>query len=481
MKFFPLEAIQVLQPYEWTFKAHSSTLSMTFTERFSSNFTRPSQVSSYKFHNPPLRGTSKKPGLMDGENKKLIESGYETFISSVCEKISEEATITVHPPPEDILLPPSPISIKSELDSPNSPQLTHTELYPLTYLSSTAMITSPRDEAYTTPPSSVERVPPIESPTHYQHSSNTSFPNSVELNPRVTVNNKEAISPGTVHGKYDLIPNPTEDLARKPTRKHLLRQWATKGKERLLKSMTRGSRSKLERRSEAQVIGQARGNTSFGTGATFTGNSGQPTAITEDGDLKIGLLVRPSVHTFFTPDINKQFPVPMNIHSGGLGSLSTPFIRTPRESAKITPPKLSINTRTTSPHLWPLQVVDTGEDVQRVSCKLSPQSLKGTKMTGIHGWYRSKFSTTSSNSPVESQTGVKIDECILRGRGVERSQSVVMGEVVKSPTSTRDWAARSLIQKVRKPRVTMERVPSLSMELCRELKNCPEDISGKEN
>ena len=89
MKFFPLEAVQLVQPYEWTFQAYSPTLTNL---KLRSNLTHGSRhgVSYYKLHNPPPRGISKKPDLLYGENKRLVALGYEKFIAEVLQKIIEE-------------------------------------------------------------------------------------------------------------------------------------------------------------------------------------------------------------------------------------------------------------------------------------------------------------------------------------------------------------------------------------------------------
>lgn len=503
----------MIQPYEWAFKVFSSTLPTTLMEL---NFTNASQLLSYKPQNPPLIGTSKMAGHIPGENKKLVKAGYEKFITTVIEKIIKGAKFPIQSLPEDILLPPSSASINSESDSSNSPQWIHTALDPLEYASPTAIITSSGTEAYGISPSTTGesgRAPSMRSPTDYQHSSIASLLGAIEPDVRITITNKGTTSPRMVaHAKDDLTPRPSVDLTVKPARKHLLRdswrRWANKRKEQLLKSMTRGvSRSGLERGSgthETIVTSQSTDTTPFGASAVLTGmsaasqahqtnlrensplsifiveavkeNCNQPTGTSSDGDLdfkdNVRLLVRPSVHTFFTLGISKSSLKPKNICAESFGSPSGTSGCPSNESMNIT--------QTTSPsHIWPLQVRNHWGD-DRVSCRLPRGYLKGSTLSNIHAWYRSRFNSSTPNSPVEARIDAKTNEYILRGRGVERSQSVV-GTEVQSPTSTSDWAARNLIHKVKKSRGALQGVHSFDIELCRELKDSPGDINGKEN
>ncbi|KAF8417334.1 hypothetical protein EV426DRAFT_578218 [Tirmania nivea] len=94
MKFLPLEAVQLVQPYEWAFQPYSATLTSL---KLRSNVTPGSKrgVPHYKLHNPPPRGISRKTDLLYGENKRLVGVGYEKFVAEVLQKIIEESRFSM--------------------------------------------------------------------------------------------------------------------------------------------------------------------------------------------------------------------------------------------------------------------------------------------------------------------------------------------------------------------------------------------------
>ncbi|KAF8454709.1 hypothetical protein BGX38DRAFT_1140815 [Terfezia claveryi] len=250
MRFFPLEAVQLVQPYEWAFHPYSPTLTSL---KARSNLTPGSKhgVSHYKLHNPPVREISKKPDLLYGENKRLVGIGYEKFVAEVLQKIIEQTRFSMQRAEEVSQVHPkenTPISspTSSGWTSSSSP----TSEWSYTVASSpTKTVTevgklSPETKVATP----VGGTLPTGPPSTQLHSIAPKLDLGTETAEGIVLAKLARCGEGELIDEelqtLELVDNRIskliDGLSGKPGRKHLLKQswrWATKRKEKLFKTM----------------------------------------------------------------------------------------------------------------------------------------------------------------------------------------------------------------------------------------------------
>ncbi|RPB20313.1 hypothetical protein L211DRAFT_893608 [Terfezia boudieri ATCC MYA-4762] len=426
MRFFPLEAVQLVQPYEWAFHPYSPTLTSLKARSILTPGSKRG-VSHYKLHNPPLRGISKKPDLLYGENKRLVGIGYEKFVAEVLQKIIEEPRYSMQHAEE----------VSQVYSKENTPISSPT-------CSGWTSSSSPTSElAYTVASSPTKTVtevgklspeaPPVGGtlPTGPA----TTQVHSIAPNLDFGTETAEGIAPvklarceecelvdeelQTLELVDNRISKLIDGLSGKPGKKHLLKQswrWATKRKEKLFKTMLKrkhkgeapadGDRSDTPYPCSGysdSIVGcrNARGppdeflnprylspatddedTKDFSRGYLMSENSeysGEtwsplescnfPTSVNQNTSARIS---RPSVRNLFATEtcvLNPSHPTPHMAYperTRNTSDASNPSHNNHKPRiAKANPPKLSINTHLLSPSLV----------ARPSSCDLSPIQL----------------------------------------------------------------------------------------------------------
>jgi len=510
MKFFPLEAVQLVQPYEWTFHPYIPTLTC-LKHRSNPPLGSKRGVSHYKLHNPPPRGISKKPDLLYGENKRLVGLGYEKFAVEVLQKITEETRFSrieeVSQAHSKQNTPPtSPTS--SGWTSSSSP----TSEWSYTAANSPAKAVAGVGKPFSgsTSPTSVASTAAVfggtlpAGPTSTQIHPIASGPDgAVEDMMLVKLSRCEEGEMVSDFQPLEAMDNRTPKLidspSGKPGKKHLLKEswrWAAKRKEKLLQTILKkknkgeglgdGERSdtphpkcregsdsmewkntheplaELPNPNANESVAKDTKSSPIGSSAsTDIVHSGQLCSSLELCKLAIPMsqdisarISRPSIRDLFTTDIcvlNPNPPTSPVTFSGSTGSIPNasilPSPTSPEPStSKASPPKLSINTQLISPVQLPL--------VQATKIKESVS--------------HAKINSPSPRSPNDTGALGIGDSAISEylGRGRERQRpDVDEHEGALSPTCTKDWAARGLIAKVKRAKESMRGIDA-AVEEC---------------
>ncbi|KAF8466886.1 hypothetical protein BDZ91DRAFT_793854 [Kalaharituber pfeilii] len=474
MKFFPLEAVQLVQGYEWSFIPATSTC-FSLRSRSTLNTTCSGGVSNYHLHNPPLRGVSRRPTLIYGENKRMVELGYDRFVAEVLQKlieegkysmrrIQEDASQTVAK--EDIPLA-SPTSSCWATTSPTDSEWTYSSA--ISPISPTSIGSARSPVELHSIASLMQVTSPVAESTQ-QTSVAVVEANHSSLQVPVT---EAAAPPEVVADKEAEVMGNT--IEKKVQKRHILKEslrWATKRKQKILRAIRKEKDAKAIDENQERLVAEmgrdfyvarrvkpplpvqteivasgkaVEGKDLFTGGGSPRGMPGRIDPITglwdftAPGGKEASRVSRPSVHDIFISENctrNPKLPVPrMTSPESGDEDEINPVQKSPGPKASL--PKLSIVTQTTGSQV-PLDKKVLNEAPAR------KQSL--------HDWYRGKVnSPTSKSTEVSPGTGggVAMDEAPVRGRGRERKNSTCFASsepVPSSPTCTKEWAARGLIE-----------------------------------
>ena len=361
MKFFPLEAMELLQSYEWAFKDPSSTRS-TLRLRSTIKIRKAVQISgAVQLHNPPPRVVSRKPDLIHGNNKRLIALAYDKFVAEVLQRIIDEAKFSMQGVEEDFfqMRPfiedsplPSPIASSAHPWSPVSPTDTESSwsyseaMSPISALPSLDLGLITEIYSGTREPSAQDQhTEKIKS-----HEGPLDCPEEVQDSLSTPDSEKDGSSPNFDTTK---IPRLMDIILEKEGRKHLLKnsfRWATRRKQMILKAIRKNGKHDVTAQADAEIP-----QTSAMAGEVAPGK------------LSTGVKSN-STETLKAPEISKKIPEATKYRTSSMDISQAPTLgpcQTPELSLSVKPGKLDPSTG-----LWDFTApTDQQEKVKRPSVR----------------------------------------------------------------------------------------------------------------
>ncbi|KAI5781016.1 hypothetical protein DFH27DRAFT_604449 [Peziza echinospora] len=507
MKFMPLEAMELVHSYEWSFKAYTPT-TPTLRLRSTLIVTSVRGLPDRQLLNPPMRTVSRRSDLLYGENRKLIFLGYDRFVADILQKIIEEAKFSMQRIVEEVKVieesPVNPSPTASQgwcSSSPTDSAWTYTAASSPTSTSgggTGSRLQSPTALAQSLG-TALAAVSAASSPT--ESAGPAQQDKGQDANSVVGTESLTAEQADTPPSGFDSerIPKLMDSIAeREGKRKHLLKdswRWATKHKESILRVIMKKDKGSVKEKDMADATA-LRAETEAILNADITGKpSGSPekkkawageqgnsasskpnntqeaklpsTAATPPSarpgklDVATGLWdygasstdavakpQRPSVRALFTAEFRARNPnVPVPRETSPMSVNCEQMC-----AAKSAPPKLTIDTANMLPNKpppveqKPINVHALPWVEEKTGGKLlAKDSLTGEVNMGISGAPLAlPFHGGPSNSAAPATNEEPNCRPPTRGRERERQQIPLAGEEsINSPTS--EWAARGLV------------------------------------